>query len=80
MITGAGVVSSIGIGVDEFWRHCLEAKSAVAPIPANWEHYAALHSRVWSPLPDIDPEYLGVARTERLQLDPGSVLALGAAR
>jgi len=80
VITGAGVVSSIGIGVDEFWRHCLQAKSTVAPIPANWERYAALHSRLWSPLPDIDPEYLGVARTERLQLDPGSVLAHGAAR
>jgi len=80
VITGAGVVSTIGTGVDEFWRNCLEAKSAVAPIPANWDRYAALHSRIWSPLPDIDPEYLGVARMERLQLDPGSVLALGAAR
>ena len=41
---------------------------------------AALHSRLWSPLPDINPDYLGVARTERLQLDPGSVNAIGAAR
>ena len=80
VITGAGVVSTIGTGVDEFWRNCLEAKSAVTPIPENWERYATLHSRVWSPLPDIDPEYLGATRTERLQLDPGSVLALGAAR
>ncbi|MDP2708250.1 MAG: beta-ketoacyl synthase N-terminal-like domain-containing protein, partial [Burkholderiales bacterium] len=80
VITGAGVVSTIGTGVNEFWRNCLEARSAVAPIPENWEHYADLHSRLWSPLPDIDPEYLGVARMERLQLDPGSVLALGAAR
>jgi 3-oxoacyl-[acyl-carrier-protein] synthase II len=80
VITGAGVVSSIGIGVDEFWRHCLQARSAVAPIPENWGRYADLHSRIWSPLPDIDPDYLGVARTERLQLDPVSVLALGAAR
>jgi 3-oxoacyl-[acyl-carrier-protein] synthase II len=80
VITGAGVVSSIGIGVDEFWRHCLEGKSAVAPIPAHWESYAAPHSRLWSPLPDINPESLGIARTERLQLDPVTVLALGAAR
>lgn len=80
VITGAGVVSSIGIGVDEFWRHCLQAKSVVAPIPANWQYYADLHSRVWSPLPDINPESLGIARTERLQLDPVTVLALGAAR
>ncbi len=80
VITGAGAVSTIGTGVDEFWRNCLEAKSAVAPIPENWDHYAALHSRIWSPLPVIDPDYLGVARTERLQLDPGSVNAIGAAR
>ena len=80
VITGAGAVSAIGTGVDEFWRNCLQARSVVAPIPENWDRYAALHSRVWSPLPDIDPEYLGVARTERLQLDPGSVLAIGAAR
>ncbi len=80
VITGAGAVSTIGTGMDEFWRNCLEAKSAVAPVPENWDHYAALHSRIWSPLPEIDPEYLGVARTERLQLDPGSVNAIGAAR
>lgn len=80
VLTGAGVVSSIGIGVDEFWRHCLQAKSVVVPIPANWKHYFDPHSRLWSPLPEINPDYLGIARAERLQLDPVSVLALGAAR
>lgn len=80
VITGAGVVSPIGIGVDEFWRHCLQAKSVVASIPAPWDRYADLRSRLWSPLPDIDHESLGIARTERLQLDPVTVLALGAAR
>ncbi|MHB8623434.1 MAG: beta-ketoacyl-[acyl-carrier-protein] synthase family protein [Sulfuricaulis sp.] len=80
VITGAGVISPIGIGLDEFWRHCLEGKLAVAYIPAHWERYADLRSRLWSPLPDINPESLGIARTERLQLDPVTVLALGAAR
>lgn len=79
-VTGAGVVSAIGVGVDEFWRNCLQAKSVIAPIPANWERYFDPHSRVWSPLPDIDPAYLGLARTERLQLDPASAQAIGAAR
>ena len=36
VITGAGVVSPIGTGVDEFWRHCLQAKSVVEPIPEQW--------------------------------------------
>jgi 3-oxoacyl-[acyl-carrier-protein] synthase II len=80
VITGAGVISPIGIGVDEFWRHCLQGKASAAPIPEHWQRYTESHSRIWSPLPDIDPELLGVARTERLQLDPVAVLALGAAR
>jgi len=80
VITGAGVVSPIGIGVDEFWRSCLAGKSSAAPIPAHWADYADLHSRVWSPLPEIDPKSLGLARTEQLQLDPVTIIALGAAR
>ncbi len=80
VITGAGIVSSNGIGVDEFWRNCLQAKSTVAPIPEHWTRYADPHCRLWSPLPEINPESLGIARTERLQLDPVTVLALGAAR
>ncbi len=80
VITGAGVVSSLGIGMDEFWSQCLRGTSTVAAIPASWQNYADLHSRIWSPLPEIDPESLGVARAERLQLDPVAMLALGAAR
>jgi len=80
VITGAGVVSSLGTGMDEFWSRCLEGKSAVATVPASWRHHDELHSRIWSPLPEIDPESLGVARAERLQLDPVAMLALGAAR
>lgn len=80
VITGAGAVSSIGIGVNEFWRHCLEGKSAIALIPEYWDHYADFHSRLWSPLPEFDPESLSIARTERLHLDPVSMLAIGAAR
>jgi len=79
VITGAGVVSPIGTGVDEFWRHCLQAKSVVMPVPEQWLKYADLRSRLWSPL-HYDPESLGITRTERLQLDPVAMLALGAAR
>lgn len=80
VLTGAGVISSIGIGVDEFWRHCLEGKSTVAPIPERWLRYSDPHSRIWSPLPKYDPEAFGITRIERLQLDPVSMLAIGAAR
>lgn len=80
VITGAGVVSSLGSGMDEFWSQCLSGASAVASVPANWPYHSELHSRIWAPLPEIDPESLGVARAERLQLDPATMLALGAAR
>ena len=80
VITGAGVVSSLGIGLDEFWSQCLKGRSSVTPVPTDWQHYDGLHSRIWSPLPEIDPESLGVARAERLHLDPVAMLALGAAR
>jgi 3-oxoacyl-[acyl-carrier-protein] synthase II len=80
VITGGGAVSAIGIGLEEFWRSCLEGKSVVASIPPAWGEYAKLHSRLWSPLPNLDPEALGISRTERLQLDPFAMLALVAAR
>lgn len=79
VITGAGVVSAIGMGVEEFWRNCLRGNSVVASIPPEWDRYADLHSRLWSPLPNTDPEFLGVMRVERLQLDPVTVLAIGSA-
>ena len=65
VITGAGVLSPIGIGVGDFWRHCLQAKSVIAPIPEVWNRYADLRSRLWSPLPDIDYESLGIVRGHR---------------
>lgn len=80
VLTGAGIISSLGIGMDRFWRRCLQGDSAVASIPAHWERYAEYRSRVWSPLPNIDPESFGITRTERLQLDPITVLTIGATR
>ena len=80
VITGGGAVSAIGIGLEAFWRGCLEARSTVATIPAAWREHADLHSSLWSPLPELDFETLGIARPERLQLDPFAMLALAAAR
>ena len=79
VITGAGVISSIGTGADEFWQQCLLAQSVVAPIPERWLQYADLRSRLWTPLPDYDSESFGITRIEKLQLDPVSVLAISAA-
>jgi 3-oxoacyl-[acyl-carrier-protein] synthase II len=80
VITGAGVVSPLGVGLDEFWRRCLDADSPVAPIPSHWQRYANYHSRIWAPLPELNPESFGITRVERLRFDPVTVLAIGAAR
>ncbi|MEW6331536.1 MAG: beta-ketoacyl-[acyl-carrier-protein] synthase family protein [Pseudomonadota bacterium] len=79
-MTGAGVVSAIGKGVEAFWRGCLEGRAVVTTIPENWIQFADFHSRLWSPLPELDLESLGIARTERLHLDPVTMLAIGAGR
>ncbi|MGE5840860.1 MAG: beta-ketoacyl synthase N-terminal-like domain-containing protein, partial [Deltaproteobacteria bacterium] len=39
VISGMGVISSIGLNPDEFWKSCLEAKTKVEPIPEHWFHY-----------------------------------------
>lgn len=80
VISAGGVVSAIGIGVEEFWRNCLGGRSSVGAVPAAWDEYARLHSRLWSPLPEIDFEAFGIVRAERLQLDPFAMLAVAAAR
>ncbi len=54
VITGAGVVSPIGAGVDAFWANCLKGKTRVETIPEHWLMYADLASQIWSPLPEVD--------------------------
>ncbi len=80
VITGAGVVSPIGVGVETFWRRCLEGDTTVAPIPSHWTNYANYHSQIWATLPEFDVESFGIGRIERLQLDPVTVLTICAAR
>jgi 3-oxoacyl-[acyl-carrier-protein] synthase II len=78
-ITGAGVVSPLGRGVEAFWRACLEGRAAAEPIPDHWRAYGEFLSTVWAPLPDALIPFDAVSRVERMQLDRAAVLALGAA-
>lgn len=79
VITGMGVITSNGIGVDNFWHACLKGDSIVKPIPQHWLNYSNYKSRVWSPLPDF--EYSGgiLDSVERKRFDPISQLSLNAA-
>ncbi len=79
VITGLGVVSSIGSGVEAFWRACLNGDACVADIPDHWREFGDFQSTVWAPLPDELIPLNMVSRVERMQLDRVSVIAIGAA-
>jgi len=80
VITGAGVVSPIGLGSGAFWRACLAGRASVAAIPETWRRHCEYKSRFWAPLPDIDYEAHGYGRAHRTQHDPATLNALIAAR
>jgi 3-oxoacyl-[acyl-carrier-protein] synthase II len=80
VVTGLGVVSSIGSDPIQFWNNCLEGKSRVSPIPEHWHQYANYHSTIWATLESLDPERMGVTRVEAAQNDPASLIAGYSAR
>lgn len=80
VVSGVGVISSIGLSTDEFWRNCLAGRAVVEEIPAHWREYSNFKSTLWSPLPAIDYARLGITRTQHMQHDPVSLNALLAAK
>jgi len=52
VVTGLGIISSIGIGREEFWRHCLEGTSGIRPIRGF--DVSSYRSRLGGQLPEID--------------------------
>ena len=79
VITGLGVITAIGHNAQEFWTNCLEGKTRVSQIPEHWLNYGDLHSRLWSPLPNVDYSRYGISRLETKQLDNSSLIALACA-
>lgn len=52
VITGLGVVSSIGIGKETFWKNCLQGISGIRPIRGF--DVSSYRSRLGAQLPEID--------------------------
>ncbi len=52
VVTGLGVISSIGIGKEEFWRHCLQGTSGIKPVRGF--DVSSYRSRLGGQLPEID--------------------------
>lgn len=78
VITGIGVISSIGLNKREFWKNCLEAKTNIVKIPQHWLKYADFNSKVWAPLPEVDFESYNINRIEQKKLDKSTMMALSA--
>jgi len=79
VITGMGILSSIGQNVEEFWSHCLDGRTRVERIPDQWFNYADFNSHIWSPFPEIDYLKNNIRRVEQKQLDKTSLIAISCA-
>jgi 3-oxoacyl-[acyl-carrier-protein] synthase II len=62
VITGCGVVSSIGHELEDFWRNCLAGCTRVEAIPSRWANFYSSRSQFWSPLPEPDYSKHGLRR------------------
>jgi 3-oxoacyl-[acyl-carrier-protein] synthase II len=52
VVTGLGIISSIGIGKEEFWKNCLQGTSGIKPVRGF--DVSSYRSRLGGQLPEID--------------------------
>jgi 3-oxoacyl-[acyl-carrier-protein] synthase II len=52
VVTGLGIISSIGIGKEDFWEHCLQGTSGIKPVQRF--DVSAYRSKLGGQLPEID--------------------------
>lgn len=76
VVTGAGVVSSVGNDLRSFWQGCLEKKSVISPIPGHWSEYWKPKSKVWAPLNLPDYRAKGAKSSDFAQYDVVSLNAI----
>ncbi len=79
VITGVGVVSSIGIGKEEFWKSCLEGKSGGKKIEYPWMINDSYCTKIGAPVNNIDPQKYNIPKKEIDLLDSVSIFALASA-
>jgi 3-oxoacyl-[acyl-carrier-protein] synthase II len=52
VVTGLGIISSIGIGKEEFWKHCLQGTSGIKPVRRF--DVTSYRSKLGGELPEMD--------------------------
>ncbi len=77
VITGIGVISPLGLGIDENWNNVVQGKSGIGPITRfDASNYA---TRIAAEVKDFQPEQF-ISKKELRKMDPFLQFALVAAR
>ncbi|TDI40957.1 MAG: hypothetical protein E2P00_07605 [Acidobacteria bacterium] len=79
VITGIGVVSSIGVTREEFWQGCLAGRSGAVALSSDWVCHTDLSSQIAAVVNGFDPQAAGLEVHHIRFLDRVSVFALAAA-
>ena len=79
VITGIGVVSSIGVTREEFWQGCLAGRSGAVALSSDWACQTALSSQIAAVVNGFDPQAAGLEARQVRFLDRVTVFALAAA-
>jgi 3-oxoacyl-[acyl-carrier-protein] synthase II len=76
VITGIGPVTSVGIGVDEFFEQIWAGQPQIRPIPASFGRGYSLHSGFYVPLPEVSfaNQGLGIAQENLMQSEDKMVI------
>lgn len=78
VITGAGIICSLGQHIQNIWEDVLQGKAISQPIPEEWSTYSDFKSQFWAPLPKRDYSYCGLGRSDKLRMDEVTMLSIGA--
>jgi len=73
-VTGVGMVSPLGVGVEHNWTRLLNGETNIHSIPSQWQNYVDFNSQHYCPLPEIVYADFGYSRREILQQDQVALL------
>jgi len=79
VITGIGVISSIGIGRESFWSASLEGRSGAVRLDTPWVRETGLATQIACPVRDFDPVKAGIPHRVVHLMDRTTLFALAAA-
>jgi 3-oxoacyl-[acyl-carrier-protein] synthase II len=77
VITGLGIVSSIGVGAEEYWKNALQGKSGISEITSF--DTSAFKNHLGGEIKNLDPSPF-LSSDEISSMERGSILAVMAAK